>query len=190
METIAVLDPLSLALPMAGLALGWAAADDLCRRIIPDTVSVVLATLGLALPLWQGAPFPWVSLAAAAALFLVLCALHGRGWLGGGDVKLASAILLLVGVERAAPFATATALAGGVLSLLYLAGWLVLRNARPARRLLRRFGGLSGPARLPARILAAEAHRIATRHSVPYGVALAAGGLLTLSNPTGGAAWF
>ena len=190
MDTIALFDPLSLALPMAGLALGWAAADDLCRRIIPDTASILLATLGLALPLWQGAPFPWVSLVAAATLFLVLCALHGRGWLGGGDVKLASAILLLVGVERAAPFATATALAGGVLSLLYLAGWLALRNARPTRRLLRRFGGLTGPARLLAHVLAAEAHRIATRHSVPYGVALAAGGLLTLSNPTGGAAWF
>ncbi|WP_353861562.1 prepilin peptidase [Azospirillum formosense] len=190
MDTIAVLDPLSLALPMAGLALGWAAADDLCRRIIPDTASAVLATLGLALPLWQGAPFPWASLAAAATLFLLLCALHGRGWLGGGDVKLASAILLLVGVERAASFATATALAGGTLSLLYLGGWLALRKARPARRLLRRFGGRPGPARILGHLLAAEAHRIATRHSVPYGVALAAGGLLTLSNPTGGAAWF
>ncbi|TWA57827.1 prepilin peptidase CpaA [Azospirillum baldaniorum] len=190
MDTIAVFDPLSLELPMAGLALGWAAADDLCRRIIPDTASILLATLGLALPLWQGAPFPWVSLAAAATLFVVLCVLYGRGWLGGGDVKLASAILLLVGVERAAPFATATALAGGMLSLLYLTGWLALRNARPARRLLRRFGGRPGPARILAHLLAAEAHRIATRHSVPYGVALAAGGLLTLSNPTGGAAWF
>ncbi|MBK3803501.1 prepilin peptidase [Azospirillum brasilense] len=190
MDTIAVFDPLSLAPPMAGLALGWAAADDLCRRIIPNTVSILLASLGLALPLWQGAPFPWASLAAAATLFLVLCILHGRGWLGGGDVKLASAILLLVGVERAAPFATATALAGGVLSLLYLAGWLALHNARPARRLLRRFGGRPGPARILAHLLAAEAHRIATRHSVPYGVALSAGGLLTLSNPTGGAAWF
>lgn len=190
METIAGFDPSSLAPPMAGLALGWAAADDLCRRTIPDTASVLLAALGLAVPLWQGAPFPWAGLAAAAALFLALCVLHGRGWLGGGDVKLASALLLLVGVERAAPFATATALAGGVLSLLYLAGWLALRNARPARRLMRRFGGRPRPARILTHLLAAEAHRIATRHSVPYGVALAAGGLLTLSNPTGGAAWF
>ncbi|MDQ2105962.1 prepilin peptidase [Azospirillum isscasi] len=190
MDTIAAFDLWSLARPLAGLALGWAAADDLCRRTIPDTASILLAALGLTVPPLQGAPFPWVTLAAAAALFLVLCVLHGRGWLGGGDVKLASAILLLVGVERAVPFATATALAGGALSLLYLAGWLALRKTRPARRLLRRFGGRSGAARLPARLLAAEAHRVATRHSVPYGVALAAGGLLTLSNPTGGAAWF
>ena len=58
------------------------------------------------------------------------------------------------------------------------AGAAASAPVRPRRRL----GG-------PARLLVEEVHRIATRHSVPYGVALAAGGMLALTNPSGGVAW-
>lgn len=173
---------------LAGLALGWAAAEDLGRRIIPDTVPVLLALLGIALPVFDHGTMPWGAIGAALATFLGLAWMHGRGWLGGGDVKLAAALVLLVGADGAAGFIMATALAGGVLSVVYASGFLILRRQRPVRRLLRRFGPrrrLGGP----ARILVEEVHRIATRHSVPYGVALAAGGMLALTTPSGGAAW-
>ena len=188
MAQFGIENPLLVSGAMAGLAVGWAAVEDVCRRTIPDTVPVLLSLLGLALPLIRDGQFPWFTLAIAVAVFLGLCVLHNRGWLGGGDVKLAAALVLFVGAERAADFAVATAFAGGLLSLLYMAGWLVARRTRAVRRLLRRFG----PAARTGlrRLLLAETHRIATRHSVPYGVALAAGGLLTLAQQPGGAAWF
>ncbi|ALG74530.1 hypothetical protein VY88_30365 [Azospirillum thiophilum] len=172
---------------LAGLALGWAAAEDLGRRIIPDTVPVLLVVLGIAPPVVHGA-VPWSAIGAALVTFLALAWMHGRGWLGGGDVKLAAALVLLVGADDAAGFIMATALAGGVLSVVYAGGCLIARRLGLVRRLLRRFGPrrrLGGPARL----LVEEVHRIATRHSVPYGVALAAGGMLALTNPSGGVAW-
>lgn len=174
---------------LAGLALGWAAVEDLCRRIIPDTVPLLLAGLGLALPVADHGEVPWSAIAAAVAAFVGLALLHGRGWLGGGDVKLAAALVLMVGADGAAGFALATALAGGVLSVVYAAGFLIARRLRLVRRLLRRLGPrrrLGGM----ARILVEEIHRVATRHSVPYGVALAAGGMLALPRSLGGTPWF
>jgi prepilin peptidase CpaA len=154
------------------LAAAW---RDLATRTIPDSISIALAFLGLGLRATEGTTALAVSAATAALLFLGLVLLHARGALGGGDVKLASAIAIGLPPLATFDFLLATALSGGVLGLLYLA----LRHlpvpvpSRPA-------------ASLPRRVLAAERWRIHRRGPLPYAVAIAAGGILTLLAPLGG----
>ncbi|WP_254453577.1 prepilin peptidase [Siccirubricoccus sp. G192] len=152
-----------------------AAWRDIATRTIPDSVSLALASFGLGLRASEGTTALAASAAIAALLFLGLVLLHARGALGGGDVKLASAIALGLPPLATFDFLLATALSGGVLALLYL----VLRHlpapvpARPTTS-------------LPRRVLAAERWRIHRRGPLPYAVAIAAGGILTLIAPLGG----
>jgi prepilin peptidase CpaA len=169
-------------LVLVTVLLGWAAVEDVCRRIIPDTVPAAIAVIAIAGPVVEGDP-PWSALVLAILAGLVLMAAGARGFIGGGDVKLASALTLLAGIDRFATFAMGTALAGGALSLVYAAGWFAARRLRLVRRLLRLFGGRRRCGVL-GRLAIEEVHRIATRHSIPYGVALAAGGWLALSQPS------
>jgi prepilin peptidase CpaA len=164
---------MSLVLALVAVALlGFAAWRDLATRTIPDGVSLALAAIGLAVRSFQGLEAVAASLLTAFLLGAALFALHSRGLLGGGDVKLATA--LAVGL---APFDTwnlvvATALAGGLLGLLYLA----LPHILPAKPAL-----LAGrAAALPRRFVTIELWRIRRRGPLPYGVAIAAGGTLVL----------
>lgn len=155
------------------LALTAAAVDVLLRRI-PNRLCAALAVVALATRLAEGFVAAAASLAAAAILFAVLFALFLRGVLGGGDVKLATAAALGLPPLAVWDFVVVTALAGGVLSLLYLAGpHLPLPKPRPA--------GRGRP--LLARIAAAETWRLKRRGPLPYGVAIAAGFLLSGNLP-------
>ena len=82
------------------------------------------------------------------------------GWLGGGDAKLVAASMPWVGLTGLPTFLLATAMAGGGLAIMLLwlrSGWLEPHLAR-------------GPAWVS---------RLATRgEGVPYGVAIAVGGLM------------
>jgi prepilin peptidase CpaA len=145
--------------------LAVAAWRDLATRTIPDTMVLALLLTGIILRSRNGFMTVGASLAIAMLLFMVLVALHARGLLGGGDVKLA------VGVAAGLPplavpgFLMATGLAGLVLAILHLA----LRLLPPP-----------SPATLPAgglrRICRVERWRIARRGSLPYGIAIACGG--------------
>jgi prepilin peptidase CpaA len=152
-----------------------AAWRDLVTRTIPDGISIGLAALGIAFRASDGTAALAASAATAALLFLGLVLLHARGALGGGDVKLASAIALGLPPLATFDFLLATALAGGVLGLLYLA----LRHL-PAPV------PSHSAASLPHRVLAAERWRIHRRGPLPYAIAIAAGGILTLIAPPGG----
>jgi prepilin peptidase CpaA len=159
--------------------LGVAAWRDLSTRTIPDAVSIALALFGLSLRLTQGLTAAALSLAVAAGLFLILLACHGRGLIGGGDVKLLTALTLGLPPIESYRLVAATALAGGVLAILYLvlsralAG--VRRSPTPARR--RRY--------LLLRIAAVELWRIRRRCALPYGVAIAIGMLVAVSSQGG-----
>ncbi len=146
-----------------------AAASDVVRRIIPDWVSIALAALGLLAGLLRGPHALLGSVAAALLLFATLALLHRRGALGGGDVKLASAVALVLPFGAFGDFVEATAIAGGVLALLHLA----LRPFAP------RLAPVRG-ASLARRVLAAECWRLRRHGSIPYGVAIACGGALML----------
>jgi prepilin peptidase CpaA len=147
-----------------------AAWRDLAVRRIPDPVSGGVAAASVALRATEGPGAAALSLAAAAALFLVLFAGFARGLLGGGDVKLATAVALGLPPAGVWQFVVATALIGGLLSALYLIliRLRLPRRAPPGRR-----------AALPARVAAAERWRVTRRGPLPYGIAIAAGGLLT-----------
>lgn len=159
---------------VSGLAVAVAAFRDLASRRIPNALCATLAVVALAARLTEGLAAAAASLAAAAVLFTVLFALFLRGMFGGGDVKFATAAALGLPPLAVWDFVVATALAGGVLSLLYLAGpHLPLPAPRPA--------GRGKP--LLARIAAAETWRLKRRGPLPYGVAIAAGFLLSGNLP-------
>lgn len=147
--------------------LAAAAAHDAATRTIPNWVPAVLAVLGIALQVLEGQLLPGL---VAASLVFAGCVLVWRlGWLGGGDAKLAPAVALVLPPAQVAVFVLATALAGGVLALLYLLLFRVVPRPAPGRR-----RGL-----LP-RCLKAEAWRISRGGPLPYAVAIAAGALYVL----------
>jgi prepilin peptidase CpaA len=114
------------------------------------------------------------SVAVAALIFGLLLPFAVMGMLGGGDLKLATAIAIGLPPLGSYQFVVATAVAGGLLALLYLAAHrLALRRAAPSRAAGR-------AASLLRRVLAAEAWRVRRRGPLPYGVAIAAGAALVL----------
>ncbi len=154
--------------------LGYAAWSDIARRLIPDWAPAWLAALGIAAGVLRGPHALLFSAATAAILFAALAVLHGRGILGGGDVKLAAAVAIGLPASAVGSFLAATALAGGVIALVHLA----LRPLAPSVQVARR----TPPSRwsLPRRVWATECWRIRRRGSLPYGVAIVAGGVITL----------
>jgi prepilin peptidase CpaA len=130
---------------------------------------VTVAAAGIALRALDGVEAVALTAAAAAALFVVLFVLFARGWLGGGDVKLATAVALGLPPAAVWSFVVLTTLAGGVLSLAYLAAirlgpW----RTRPQGRLRS----------VVRRVAVAEAWRIGRRGPLPYGIPLCASGVV------------
>jgi prepilin peptidase CpaA len=146
-----------------------AALADVAARIIPDGVAIAIAVLGLTARVTAGGvPGVTESIAAALLVLMVLVILHARGLMGGGDVKLMAAMVLGLPLEWIYRFFIVTAVAGGIIALLHL----VLRSAiRTAP------GPPPRGAALLRRALIAERWRIARRGSLPYGVAIACGGI-------------
>lgn len=114
---------------------------------------VMAALVGFTLDQWI-AHLSW-----AAGVLIVAFAFFAFGWIGGGDAKLIAATTLWVGPALLLPYVIYAALLGGALTLAILG--------------LRRWP-------LPARLLQiAWLDRIHDkRQGVPYGIALAAAGLL------------
>lgn len=133
-----------------------AAAVDVIRYEIPDGLSI--AVVVLAVPFGLATPgFAWLPhVAAPAAMFAFGLLAFSRGWLGGGDVKLMSALAAWSGLAALPLLFAAISIAGGALALVYAAG----------RRLV-----VDGTA---------------TTSRLPYAVAIAAGTLWWLWASNGG----
>ena len=161
------------------LLLLYAAWRDIASRLIPDEVSIAIAAIGLAVRLAEGWQAALLSLGVAAGLFVLLLLLAMRGLLGGGDVKLAAA--LAVGFSPAATwdFIFLSVLVGGLLGILYIA---TRRKDPMARRAVPASPGEP----LLRRVWAAEAWRMRRGGPLPYAIAIAVGGCVTLLT-TGGA---
>ena len=117
-----------------------AAVFDLWKMIIPNAISIFLVALffanALFLNLYSGYAVAWFShIGAMAAVLIVGRVAHRFGWMGGGDVKLLSAISLWAGFEKNLlepliveyflyDYLILVALCGGGLSL----GLLILRR--------------------------------------------------------------
>ena len=159
-------------LPGAAVLLLLAAAwTDLATRLIPNRVSLLVAGVAGASQMLNGPVAALAAAAAAALLFAALVVPFAYGVLGGGDVKLAPALALGFTPSGTWDFVVLTAAAGGLLGLLYIA----LSRLLPAPKTAIRPG-----APLLRRVLAAERRRIHRRAGMPYGIAIAAGGVAML----------
>jgi prepilin peptidase CpaA len=132
----------------------WAALSDLRSNIIPNSANVALFVLWTAWVVSGAEASPGYSLAIGAAVFLFGAALFYFNQMGGGDVKLLTALGIWAGPAEILPFLLQVAVAGGVLT----AAWIL-------------HGRLAAP--VLGRVMPADAKRV-----VPYGVAIAAGAYL------------
>lgn len=141
--------------------MAFAASSDLFTMTISNRVAILLALGFGALAVATGMPIAEIGMhvGAAAVVLVIGFVFFARGWIGGGDAKLAAATALWLGFGFLYEYLLYASLLGGVLTL----GLLEFRKyALPGRlsesawieRLHRRDGG------------------------IPYGIALAAAALL------------
>ncbi len=154
---------------VAAPLLCFAAARDVATRLIPDWVSLSIAVAGLFTRAAFGFSEAGISFIVACGLFVLLLPLAMRGWLGGADVKLMSAMAVGLAPHETWLFIVATVFAGGALGLAYIIGRFLVPETRVVA------GGT-----LLRRVLAVEAWRIRRRGPLPYAVAIAIGGLIVL----------
>ncbi len=147
----------------------WAALHDLVARTVPNSLSVGITAVGLCLRAIDHSLL--LSLVAASACFMLLFSIWLAGWVGGGDVKLWSATVLLIPPSWPVElhFFYRVLLGGGVLAILYLSLLLIVRRPRSPR-----------PGTRLRRMLRVEAWRISRRAPLPYAFAIAGGAILTL----------
>jgi prepilin peptidase CpaA len=150
------------------LLLLYVAMIDIATRLIRNEVCLALALLGTAVQ-FASPMHVTESLIAATILFLLLIVIYQRGWLGGGDVKLLVALAIGLPLMGVIQLLTVTALAGGVLALVHLMMRL-LPNPKLAP------AGSS----LVRRVYAVERWRNLRHAPLPYGVAIAFGGIWTV----------
>jgi prepilin peptidase CpaA len=137
----------------------WAAVTDFMTMTIANRVSIGLFLAGLVALALSGVPLAvfGAHFGAAALVFAIGFACFALGWMGGGDVKFAAAVVLWLGWEHLLDYAVTFSVYGGLLTLLALFSNRVL-DPLPVLKV----GFLAG----------FHEHR-----RVPYGVALSAAGL-------------
>jgi prepilin peptidase CpaA len=168
--------------------LGLAALIDFRERRIPNWLTAAIAALYPFYVLASGTPVAWLgALGAAAAVFMLGLVLFARQLIGGGDVKLIAAVTLWAGLDQLALFALVTSLAGGALALgsLWYHRWHGLIEAHmaalgwnlaPAGR-ARPAGPVDSETAGPPPPISAGRVSI----TLPYGIAIAAGGLAVIA---------
>jgi prepilin peptidase CpaA len=141
--------------------MAFAAASDLLTMTISNRVSIVLIGGFFALALMSGMAMTEVlsHAGAAAAVLVVSFGFFARGWIGGGDAKLAAATALWLGFDHLLSYLVYASLLGGALTLLLIEFRLV-----PL------------PGLLAGQFWAQRLHR--QDGDVPYGIALAGAALL------------
>ncbi len=151
----------ALLFTFGGLCL-LAAVSDVRSFTIPNRLSLAIAALYPAYALlhpeidWLGA------LIVATAVLAVGFGLFAFNILGGGDAKLIAAIMLWAGTEYGLAFIVLTALFGGIQSIVF---WLTHR--------IRAAGSLR-------MALVPNLDEDFLKTSIPYGLAIAGGGLFVM----------
>ena len=148
-------------LTLVGAAAIAGAAYDITTFTIPNWISLALLGLFPVLALVAGLSLSeaGIHFAIGVGALIVGIALFAGGIVGGGDAKLFAALALYMGVQSNGPYVFSVAMAGGGLAIaLLLLRWM------PVRMFL---------IRLP------WTHKLTSAGmGVPYGVAIAAGGLI------------
>jgi prepilin peptidase CpaA len=130
------------------------------RRIPNEFVIAILALAAFRIAVVGDRIAALYTLAAGVALFAATFLLFWRGFLGGGDVKLMTATALLIGYHDLFQFLFVMSVSGALVALA------VLSRDRLGRR--------DVTASVP------EDRETSARLTVPYGVAIAAAGIVTL----------
>jgi prepilin peptidase CpaA len=145
-----------LAAAVSGV-LAWAAISDVRTRRIPNTSVLTLLALFLAWLLAEAGRSILTDLEAGAIAFVVTFLLFQFRIVGAGDSKLFAAAALFLGLDYLPYFALATVIAGGVLAIGYLA-------SRPRQTM----------------VMFALKGKGDHGRGVPYGVAIAIGGVFAI----------
>ena len=141
-----------LLLGSLALLLVVAAVIDMRTFTISNRLNITVALLApvywwsIGLPLWPAAA---IQVGVAVGVFILLAGAFYAGMMGGGDVKLAAALVLWFSPSSTLKFLVLMSIAGGVLTLIVLG----------VHRLRKKPG----------------------RPEIPYGVAIAFGGLCILA---------
>ena len=162
---------------LIALAAGW----DLYSRRIPNLLSVVIAALYLAQAAYasEWAAMPWHLLTGVCVL-VVGMVIFAFGWLGGGDVKLLSALAFWAGPDYILLLLFGTCLAGGILAVLYILPAILGRNPVISQAVDWIFETLL---RRPGPMLMASSSK---GMQLPYGVAIAVAGFVVFYQINGG----
>ena len=141
--------------------MAFAASSDLITMTISNRVSLILIAGFFVLAVMMGMPLAAIGMhvGAAAAVLVVSFIFFARGWIGGGDAKLAAATALWLGFDQLLNYVIFASLFGGLLTLAIL-----------------RFRLMPLPAWLANQEWAKRLHRMDT--GVPYGIALALAALV------------
>ena len=141
--------------------MAFAASSDLITMTISNRVSLALIAGFFVLALMTSMPLAEIGMhaAAAAAVLVVAFVFFARGWIGGGDAKLAAATALWFGFDQLLNYVIFASLFGGLLTLAIL-----------------RFRLMPLPAILAGQEWAKRLHRMDT--GIPYGIALALAALM------------
>ncbi len=150
-----------LILVLFPLAMAFAASSDLLTMTISNRL--VLALTGSFFVLAVFAGLGWAEIGshvlAAAVVLAGAFVCFARGWIGGGDAKIAAAIALWFGFDQVMPYLLYASLLGGALTLIIL-----------------KFRTAPLPASLSGYGWIQRLHD--DKSGVPYGIALAAAALL------------
>jgi Flp pilus assembly protein protease CpaA len=150
------------------LLLLYVATADIATRLIRNEICLVLALLGIARQVANPMQLA-ESLIVATILLLLLLVIYQRRMIGGGDIKLLVALAMGLPLTGVIQLLTVTALAGGVLALVHL-----MMRLLPSPKLA------PAGSSLLRRVYAVERWRHLRHAPLPYGVAIACGGIWTV----------
>ena len=146
--------------------LGLAVVTDLEAMRIPNRICLAIAALYPVHVLSATAPTDWpLALAVAAAVFAAGLIPFTLGLMGGGDVKLMAAAALWAGPAAAFDFVLVTTFLGGLMALVMVSPY--------------RFAVASALSRIGRD----DIGTVLMGRVIPYAVAIAAGGWLTIGPP-------
>ncbi len=160
---------------LAGLLIVGTLNDIDDRRLPNWLTSAVVVLYGLYV-IVSPTPIGWMSAGLVAALVFALgFACFAFNLMGGGDVKLMAGLALWAGVDHIALFLIITSLAGGLLAIVMLMQrhWAALPVAALMSSL---FSSVTRKLARPAMSAMTDLADVKTDITLPYGVAIAAGG--------------
>lgn len=153
---------LYIAFALYTLLLGIAAVFDTWKFVIPNAIAVALVVLFIATALLLPFEMTWMEwlshVGAAVAVFIGGAVLYAFNKMGGGDVKLLTAVAFWAGFEHVTELLLYVAVAGGVLAI----GLIVMR------KIIMSLGAAN------TRLAEVELPRVLINgEAVPYGLAIA-----------------